>query len=386
MRRKELNLARRPFVNLRPVRRAAAALWVLGGILLLLDTRAYWGYFTGSDDREHELAALEAKVAEHERQIAGAKQALASFDLEKQNSQVAFLNRKIAERTFGWSNLFDQLGEILPADVRLVQLSPETLEPPKRGRKGSSEILPGERVRLRIVGIARTVEDELELMDRLFAHPAFDRPRLASDSQQENGQIRFNLSVVYLPERRFTLGRVVPTAVADAAPASAAPVPTGATAAPSAAPSAGGDRVAAFGPPPSAPPAGPLPGARAGAQGLERPAAPEAASGAGSREATPKASGSKRQRRQNQRPSKPTAATPQTRRPGSVSLPVAPAIPQTAPPAGGTGRPTGGGTSSGGSAGGGTSSGGTPTRPGTVPDDRRPTPRRPTASSTAELQ
>jgi Tfp pilus assembly protein PilN len=134
-----LNLARRVFVNTRPVRRLALLLWGAGAVLLLADVWLFWSYFTASAEKRGRLAALETEAAEERRLIAGLETELRRFDLARQNEEVAFVNRRIAERTFGWSRLFDDLAEVLPWDVRISGLSPLSLAGESRsGRRASA--------------------------------------------------------------------------------------------------------------------------------------------------------------------------------------------------------------------------------------------------------
>ncbi|HYN23207.1 MAG TPA: hypothetical protein VE078_19770, partial [Thermoanaerobaculia bacterium] len=62
-----LNLARRPFVNTRPVKRLSLALWLLGGLLLLGNVTLFWSYLSGSTEKREDLVRMEEQV-EHERQ------------------------------------------------------------------------------------------------------------------------------------------------------------------------------------------------------------------------------------------------------------------------------------------------------------------------------
>ena len=55
-----------------------------------------------------------------------------------------------------------------------------------------------DRVRLEILGAARRDDAILELLDALFADPAFEDPNLANESKQQ-GEVRFSLSATYLP-------------------------------------------------------------------------------------------------------------------------------------------------------------------------------------------
>lgn len=201
-----LNLSRRPFLNTRPVTRVALLLWALGGLLLLGNVTLFWSYLSGSTEKREELARMEEQV-ERERESVGRLQArLAGLDLESQNDQVEFLNRKIAERTFSWSLLFDRLTETMPDNVRLNQLRPgaiaEGARQRSRRRTGSSSPAPlaSDRVPLVIAAEARSDEEILQFVDNLFAHPAFDNPNLLQESRSDEGnRVAFTLHVTYLP-------------------------------------------------------------------------------------------------------------------------------------------------------------------------------------------
>ncbi len=218
-----LNLARQPFRNLRPIVRLAVLLWLFGGGLLVVNAVQYWGYFTGSEDRRAELEQLQGQVEEHRQDIEDLEARFRSLDLRRQNAEVRFLNHKIGERAFSWSGLFDRLADVLPNDVRLVSLSPET-ERRESGRSrrsaGDDDLAEGE-IRLGIIGVARTPEAQLEFIEALFAHPAFRAPDLSRDSVSD-GQIRFDMTTVYLPDGPALAEESTEVAEAEAAEAEVA--------------------------------------------------------------------------------------------------------------------------------------------------------------------
>lgn len=206
--RAHLNLSRRPFLNTRPVTRVALLLWALGALLLLGNVTLFWNYLSGSTEKRAELARMEQQV-EKERESVGRLEArLAGLDLEQQNEQVEFLNRKIAERTFSWSLLFDRLTETLPDDVRLIQLQPAAIGEEERTRTrsrartdaGRAAPLASDRVPLVIAAEAKSDEDLSQFVDNLFGHPSFNNPNLLQETRSEEGnRIRFNIHVTYLP-------------------------------------------------------------------------------------------------------------------------------------------------------------------------------------------
>ena len=203
-----LNLARRPFLNSRPVVRIALLLWVLGFLLLLGNVSLFWGYLSSSADKRQQIARGAQEVARQQRAAAQLQGRLDNIDLVRQNEQVDFLNQKIEERTFSWSLLLDRLAEVLPNDVRLTRLTPRTDERaegagssarsrPARGKPRREGQIP-----LSITGETRNDEALLRFVDNLFAHPAFVDPNPTREERLENNLVRFELSVQYIPGGR----------------------------------------------------------------------------------------------------------------------------------------------------------------------------------------
>jgi len=194
-----LNLSRRPFTNSRPVTRTAVLLWVLGVLLLLGNVSLFWSYLSGSAEKRAQLARMEAQVARESRQVAQLETRLANSDVEQQNKEVSFLNRKIAERTFSWSLLFDRLSEVLPNGVRLTRLAPNALADAKEREDTVTLRSRDNRVMLTINGEAKSDEALLQLVDHLFAHPAFEEPDLTRESREEDDLVKFDVKALYLP-------------------------------------------------------------------------------------------------------------------------------------------------------------------------------------------
>jgi Tfp pilus assembly protein PilN len=202
-----LNLARRPFLNSRPVVRVSLLLWLLGLGLLLVNLVLFQGYLASSADTREQIERGEQEIA-RQQQIASELQGrLAAIDLERWNKQVDFLNEKIEERTFSWSLLLDRIAEVLPHNVRLERLTPRTGESGKREFAGRRSTGPTRERRqdgaipLMITGESRSDEDLLRFVDNLFAHPAFADPNPKTDTlQTEQGNlVKFELTVQYIP-------------------------------------------------------------------------------------------------------------------------------------------------------------------------------------------
>jgi len=196
------NLARRPFVNSRPVARIALLLAAAGALLLVLNLALYVGYSRTRRANTTHLVEVEQRIAAEAARVQAASSALTAADLGRQNGLVDYLNHRIEERTFAWSVLFDRLATLLPGKIRLVNLAPRFVDREDDGRRagrrrGGAE--PESRVELSMQGSARDGDAILELVDALFADPAFEDPNLNQEARQQ-GEISFTLSVTYLPQ------------------------------------------------------------------------------------------------------------------------------------------------------------------------------------------
>jgi Tfp pilus assembly protein PilN len=206
-----LNLARRPFINTRPVTRVSILLWILGLLLLLGNVSLFWSYLSGSAEKRDDLDRLQQDVQRQQQTVTQLEQRLASLDLEQQNRQVRYLNRKIAERTFSWSLLFDRLAEVLPDDVRLTRLAPAARARTPTGEELGNELEPvDDRVQLTIQGVSRSDEAHYDFVNRLFAHDSFEDPDIPRETREENGDsVVFDVKVIYIPGGPLPQGVVI---------------------------------------------------------------------------------------------------------------------------------------------------------------------------------
>lgn len=238
-----LNLARRPFVNSRPVVRAALALWLLGLLLLLGNVYLFWNYMTGSADKRTEIDQREAAVDREQQVVRDLEARLENMDLEQQNAQIDFLNRKIADRTFSWSLLFDRMAALMPNDVRIRRLTPITsAQQEERLRalgEGTRQKVAEGQVLLSITAQSKSDEAMFEFVNRLYKHPESFRDanwsRMVRD--EDTNLVEFELTVVYFPqgppsqatgETPVVVEEEAPAGATTAAPAPGSPAPGGA--------------------------------------------------------------------------------------------------------------------------------------------------------------
>ncbi len=279
-----INLARRPFVNRRPVLRLAVLLWIAGTALAVHNVRQYWGHWQGTSVYRQRLTEVEGRVREERDKLGLQDQALAKVRLASQNRRTVFLNQLITYRTFPWSALFDDLEEVLPLDVRLVSVRPNVKlsaepEAPRRRRRANSRRprssraatgegaaagegertneagegagTTGEQAReareevplasnevvLKLGAVARTEEALLELIEALYDDPSFRDPFVPGESLQPDGSTQFSVNVVYLTRRPDPAPEEAPV-IAEQPPAEGALEPEAGSAT---APASGGE-------------------------------------------------------------------------------------------------------------------------------------------------
>jgi hypothetical protein len=199
-----LNLARRPFLNSRPVVRASLLLWLLGLALLLGNISLFWNYRQRSADKREQITRGDAEIANQQAASAKLRRQLDSFNLEEQNQRVDFLNKQIAERTFSWSALLDRVAERLPHDVRLNRLAPLTGEKAEKEAQRSRTSTrhtarSSDQVSIAITGETRSDTELLAFVQSLFRAPFAD-PDLIREEKMEDGKTsKFEISVQYRP-------------------------------------------------------------------------------------------------------------------------------------------------------------------------------------------
>ncbi len=216
-----VNLARRPFENLRPVRRLSALMWVVGGLLMFANLWLYWGHLTGFSATRGQLADVRELIDGEAEKLDQVEADVAALALDSQNQTVSDLNQLIEKRVFPWSLLFDRLEGILPHEARLLGVRPEGQEikiakrqqstrsasTRRRGRQPSRARAeePTGIVEVGLNGVARTDEAVLELIDALWNDPTFDKPSLKGERRNQTNEIDFSLNVEFLIKEAASL-------------------------------------------------------------------------------------------------------------------------------------------------------------------------------------
>ena len=185
------NFARRPFQDDRPAFAAAAALFLVGAVLLVANLRLFAHYRHGVSDVLAEIAALEARQRGAEEKSRAAKAALSSYRLSALADESRELSRLAAERRFSWTQLLARLEKTLPGDVGVVRLQPVF---DKDGK-----------VLLELQLVARNRDAVVPTIAALSKDPAFGGVELRTESSPEGAAadpFLFQLQSRYAAEGR----------------------------------------------------------------------------------------------------------------------------------------------------------------------------------------
>jgi type IV pilus assembly protein PilN len=224
-----LNLASKPFVELRPL---YARLRLAMAVLLVLAIPLW--FLLKTEQRKAQLANAKLQAVEDSIQrLQSRQQSYQAMMRQPQNAavlaQAAFLNHLFAQKAFSWTAVMMDLETVLPAGVQVMNIDPEI---DKFGHV---------TIRLRVNG-AR--DRAVDLVRNLEHSRRFLQPRLASEALettttgnqaallQANGPSNVNFDVLAeynpLPAReaaRSETKQPGPAASAPPAPNSAAPGP-----------------------------------------------------------------------------------------------------------------------------------------------------------------
>jgi Tfp pilus assembly protein PilN len=204
------NLATRPFYN----ERAIHALIALAAAIVLAITAWNVARIVSLSRRNTELSArTNADHAEAERLTAEAARIRKTIDKDELQLVVgaaAEANALIDQRTFSWTEFFNQIESTLPPHVMLTSVRPSF-------KDGVTHVA--------MSVLAREAVDLEEFMDKLEATGSFTEVVPASQDRTEDGLARAIIESVYArPEQPVApAAGAVPPPGSTAAPAGAAP-------------------------------------------------------------------------------------------------------------------------------------------------------------------
>lgn len=182
------NLAARPYRDYRPVWALVLLLGAVTAALLIYNIQTAYRYFGTTEQTRVGIAGLEEQIATERSRAQAARQEAERFDTQRLRARSEFVNARIAERAFSWSELLDDLEDVFPNDVRVIRLVPQ--QDPTGG------------FTIRMEGLAKKQGGMVTLIQNMLRSPKFERPFPDSEAVQEDGQVRFSLTAEYRPSLR----------------------------------------------------------------------------------------------------------------------------------------------------------------------------------------
>jgi len=180
-----LNLAARPYRDYRPVYAVVVVVSLLTAFLMLNNVDTYYRYVRETKSTRAKIAQLEEQTRKERELETRARQRLQGLDLVRLDEQTKYINAKLAERSFSWSRLLDELESLLADDVRLLSVSPVFDE--------------SGRIDLSLDFQSKSGDGMITTINRMNADPQFEGAFPSSESQIEGGY-SFEISVQYLPQ------------------------------------------------------------------------------------------------------------------------------------------------------------------------------------------
>lgn len=181
------NLASRPFLNTRPVWLVTGAAALITVLLIALNVLSY---VRAGRTLAPQIEQRDRLLVQERALVAGMSGLVAELEKVPWRSlgaRIEATNVILKEHNFSWLAMLDDLEEVMPYDVRLLQVSPG-VDP------------SGVTLQLRVV--AKTREAMIEFLDNLIADPGFSRPTPTNEvtpEQSESGSYQLVLSVRYHP-------------------------------------------------------------------------------------------------------------------------------------------------------------------------------------------
>jgi type IV pilus assembly protein PilN len=168
-----VNLATRPFVELRPLlarlklAMIALALLAIGLILGLRMLKAK------ADAATAQMDALKSQTAEYQNRMLSNEMRMKQPQNKAVLERAQFLNELFAKKSFSWTAVMMDLENVLPAGVQVTSIDPAISK--------DGEVT----IRLRVTGVR---EKAVELVRNLEKSKRFLSPRLSNESLQANQQ------------------------------------------------------------------------------------------------------------------------------------------------------------------------------------------------------
>jgi len=114
-----LNLAAKPYRDYRPYIAVVAMAAVITAAMALYNVDTWLRYQRDTKKTRADIEKLERQITDGQHKGETMLQRLHSIDVKVLTTQTQYVNARLAERAFSWSELLDRMERVLPDDVRL---------------------------------------------------------------------------------------------------------------------------------------------------------------------------------------------------------------------------------------------------------------------------
>src|ERR1700690_3209969 len=185
--RLDINLATRPYEDAREFwGRWGTGIAVLAAVTLLLIGWTVRSWSNAGRDRQN-IAQLQQKIAKRDQERAEAQAFLDMSTNRSTRDQSQFLNGLIRRKAFSWTRVFEDLEQVMPANLHVVSLRPEFNE------QGEMQL------DMRVDGDNRLAA--VELVHRMEGSKHFQGAQLLSEgAASETGGVMATVVSTYVPD------------------------------------------------------------------------------------------------------------------------------------------------------------------------------------------
>ena len=184
MRYLDINVASDPVRNQTPYHWTYGILSAVVVIFLAYNLFAFFRYGGELADRKEKLRQVRVQLVAIQEQDDRLRRQVAGWDFTRLSGEAVFAADTILRRTFSWTDLFNQLEQVVPPHVMMVAIRPN---------------ITSGGITIRVDGIAKGHISFLEFVENLQDSSLFQRVYPGGERREENKRIFFNLTFDYYP-------------------------------------------------------------------------------------------------------------------------------------------------------------------------------------------